>query len=63
VILPSVARPVDHRLTPWRGQASRGALSAARWSQILTIINQLGVKGAVGYAYEYAGSAIERSQP
>ena len=27
---------------------------------ILTIINQLGVKGGVGYAYEYAGSVIER---
>src|SRR2546427_1492989 len=27
---------------------------------ILTIINRLGVKGGVGYAYEYAGSVIER---
>src|SRR2546422_6792742 len=27
---------------------------------ILTIINQLGVKGGVGYAYEYAGPVIER---
>src|SRR5881409_3243657 len=27
---------------------------------ILAIINQLGVKGGVGYAYEYAGSVIER---
>jgi 3-isopropylmalate/(R)-2-methylmalate dehydratase large subunit len=26
---------------------------------ILTIIQQLGVKGGVGYAYEYAGSAVE----
>src|SRR5206468_2989257 len=27
---------------------------------ILAIINQLGVKGGVGYAYEYAGSVIDR---
>src|SRR5438445_496510 len=27
---------------------------------ILAIINQLGVKGGVGYAYEYAGPVIER---
>src|SRR5437899_9224603 len=27
---------------------------------ILSIINQLGVKGGVGYAYEYAGPVIER---
>ena len=27
---------------------------------ILTIIRRLGVKGGVGYAYEYAGSVIER---
>src|SRR5882724_13073341 len=27
---------------------------------ILAIINQLGVKGGVGYAYEYAGDTIER---
>src|SRR3989475_470856 len=27
---------------------------------ILAIINKLGVKGGVGYAYEYAGDAIER---
>ena len=27
---------------------------------ILAIINQLGVKGGVGYAYEYAGDAIDR---
>jgi 3-isopropylmalate/(R)-2-methylmalate dehydratase large subunit len=27
---------------------------------ILAIINQLGVKGGVGYAYEYAGEVIER---
>jgi len=27
---------------------------------ILTIIRQLGVQGGVGYAYEYAGEAIER---
>ena len=27
---------------------------------ILAIINQLGVKGGVGYAYEYAGEAIDR---
>src|SRR5882762_902806 len=27
---------------------------------ILTIINRLGVKGGVGYAYEYAGPVIER---
>jgi 3-isopropylmalate/(R)-2-methylmalate dehydratase large subunit len=27
---------------------------------ILSIIHQLGVKGGVGYAYEYAGSVIER---
>ena len=27
---------------------------------ILAIINQLGVKGGVGYAYEYAGAVIDR---
>src|SRR4029078_2173218 len=27
---------------------------------ILAIINQLGVKGGVGYAYEYAGDVIDR---
>src|SRR4029453_7454496 len=39
-----------------------GALSRGVYAKdvILAIINQLGVKGGVGYAYEYAGSAIDR---
>src|SRR5499426_1340433 len=39
-----------------------GALSRGVYAKdvILAIINQLGVKGGVGYAYEYAGSVIDR---
>ncbi|HET7344093.1 MAG TPA: 3-isopropylmalate dehydratase large subunit [Methylomirabilota bacterium] len=39
-----------------------GALSRGVYAKdvILTIINRLGVKGGVGYAYEYAGAVIER---
>src|SRR5437016_12808440 len=39
-----------------------GALAKGVYAKdvILAIINQLGVKGGVGYAYEYAGSVIER---
>jgi 3-isopropylmalate/(R)-2-methylmalate dehydratase large subunit len=39
-----------------------GALAAGVYAKdvILAIINQLGVKGGVGYAYEYAGPVIER---
>ena len=39
-----------------------GALAKGVYAKdvILTIINQLGVKGGVGYAYEYAGPVIER---
>jgi 3-isopropylmalate/(R)-2-methylmalate dehydratase large subunit len=39
-----------------------GALANGVYAKdvILAIINQLGVKGGVGYAYEYAGPVIER---
>ncbi len=39
-----------------------GALAKGVYAKdvILAIINQLGVKGGVGYAYEYAGPVIER---
>src|SRR5438874_2144388 len=39
-----------------------GALARGVYAKdvILSIINQLGVKGGVGYAYEYAGPVIER---
>src|SRR5437867_2969816 len=39
-----------------------GALARGVYAKdvILAIINQLGVKGGVGYAYEYAGPVIER---
>jgi 3-isopropylmalate/(R)-2-methylmalate dehydratase large subunit len=39
-----------------------GALAKGVYAKdvILSIINQLGVKGGVGYAYEYAGSVIDR---
>jgi 3-isopropylmalate/(R)-2-methylmalate dehydratase large subunit len=39
-----------------------GALARGVYAKdvILAIINTLGVKGGVGYAYEYAGSVIER---
>src|SRR5207237_885102 len=39
-----------------------GALAKGVYAKdvILSIINQLGVKGGVGYAYEYAGPVIER---
>jgi len=39
-----------------------GALAKGVYAKdvILWIINQLGVKGGVGFAYEYAGSVIER---
>ena len=39
-----------------------GALAPGVYAKdvILTIIRRLGVKGGVGYAYEYAGSVIER---
>jgi len=39
-----------------------GALARGVYAKdvILTIINQLGVKGGVGYAYEYAGDVIAR---
>jgi len=39
-----------------------GALAKGVYAKdvILTIINRLGVKGGVGYAYEYAGPVIER---
>src|SRR5436309_9780882 len=39
-----------------------GALARGVYAKdvILTIINVLGVKGGVGYAYEYAGGVIER---
>ncbi len=39
-----------------------GALARGVYAKdvILAIINQLGVKGGVGYAYEYAGEAIDR---
>src|SRR5437667_9249504 len=39
-----------------------GALAKGVYAKdvILTIINVLGVKGGVGYAYEYAGGVIER---
>src|SRR2546426_26200 len=39
-----------------------GALTKGVYAKdvILAIINQLGVKGGVGYAYEYAGPVIER---
>jgi 3-isopropylmalate/(R)-2-methylmalate dehydratase large subunit len=38
------------------GKLARGVYAK---DVILTIIHRLGVKGGVGYAYEYAGSAIE----
>ncbi len=40
----------------------RGALALGVYAKdvILTIIQRLGVKGGVGYAYEYAGDTIER---
>jgi 3-isopropylmalate/(R)-2-methylmalate dehydratase large subunit len=38
------------------GKLARGVYSK---DVILAIINQLGVKGGVGYAYEYAGSVID----
>jgi len=38
------------------GKLARGVYAK---DVILTIIHQLGVKGGVGYAYEYAGSAVE----
>ena len=39
-----------------------GALAKGVYAKdvILAIINQLGVKGGVGYAYEYAGPVIDR---
>ena len=39
-----------------------GALATGVYAKdvILAVINQLGVKGGVGYAYEYAGPVIER---
>src|SRR5947207_2516395 len=39
------------------GTLSRGVYAK---DVILAIINQLGVKGGVGYAYEYAGSVIDK---
>jgi 3-isopropylmalate/(R)-2-methylmalate dehydratase large subunit len=39
------------------GRLARGVYAK---DVILAIINQLGVKGGVGYAYEYAGEAIDR---
>src|SRR5438445_185444 len=39
------------------GQRAKGGYAK---DVILAIINQLGVKGGVGYAYEYAGPVIER---
>src|SRR5262249_53187091 len=40
-----------------RGQLGRGVYAK---DVILEIIRRLGVKGGVGYAYEYAGDAIDR---
>src|SRR5438477_8053352 len=39
-----------------------GALARGVYAKdvILTIINRLGVKGGVGYAYEYGGPVLER---
>src|SRR5919108_258313 len=41
-----------------------GALARGVYAKdvILAIINRLGVKGGVGYAYEYAGDVIDRSR-
>lgn len=39
------------------GQLAQGVYAK---DVILTIIQRLGVKGGVGYAYEYAGSAVQR---
>src|SRR5205814_7790490 len=52
----SMAKP-KLRQVRVEGTLSRGVYAK---DVILAIINQLGVKGGVGYAYEYAGSVIDR---
>jgi 3-isopropylmalate/(R)-2-methylmalate dehydratase large subunit len=51
----ALARPRVRRITV------EGKLAAGVYAKdvILAIIRRLGVKGGIGYAYEYAGSAIE----
>ena len=43
-----------------RGQRARSRAGVYAKDVILEIIRRLGVKGGVGYAYEYAGDTIER---
>ena len=49
--------PMKVRRIRVTGNLSRGVYAK---DVILTIINRLGVGGGVGYAYEYAGDALER---
>jgi len=51
----ALARPKVRQIRV-EGKLSRGVYAK---DVILTIIHRLGVKGGVGYAYEYAGSAVE----
>ena len=44
-------------------QVLRGINLRVPKGEILAIIGRLGVKGGIGYAYEYAGTAIDRSSP
>jgi 3-isopropylmalate/(R)-2-methylmalate dehydratase large subunit len=52
----AVARPKVRRIEV-SGELARGVYAK---DVILTIIRRLGVKGGVGYAYEYGGAVIER---
>ncbi len=52
----AVARPKVRRIEV-TGELARGVYAK---DVILTIIRRLGVKGGVGYAYEYGGKVIER---
>ena len=51
----TMAKPKTRQIRV-EGKLARGVYAK---DVILTIIQRLGVKGGVGYAYEYAGSAIE----
>lgn len=51
----AIARPKLRQIR-LEGKLARGVYAK---DVILTIIQRLGVKGGVGYAYEYAGSAVE----
>src|SRR5437899_1129074 len=59
VLAPQCLSMAKPKLRPVRVD---GALANGVYAKdvILAIINQLGVKGGVGYAYEYAGPVIER---